>query len=431
MIKFLCVYGRSFSVSDKQIFAAVEVADHEVRMVVGEFFNTRFNILKVERIPTDAMSYDQVLNPEEITKAVRQAADETKKMLGATVEKVILSIPSVAMKRKSVKATVPVEGIDGVITVQDVRTALKNAQQVSIDKNLALIQTVAVKYTVDGIASRRLPVGERASELTVDIDLLCADRQMAFTLVGCIENAGLTVMDIFLDVFAAAKEAALFEQSVDRSVIVLKMERTATTVARLARGRLRECTIVPVGVGTIASPIVDQYGLKRAEAAELVKYSARLNEKVNSTNPVYIWSENGNARKITEQELCDCIRGSVDGWVSDMEKLCGGILQAGPTTVIITGEGGEMQGLDELLQRKLGCEVRNYIPETLGGRNAGMTCCLGLFYAYKDKLPITGYTDNSLNMEEFLKSVSYRDKKDDQEDTLTRKLKGMFSNSKR
>ena len=28
-------------------------------------------------------------------------------------------------------------------------------------------------------------------------------------------------------------------------------------------------------------------------------------------------------------------------------------------------------------------------------------------------------------------AVSYRDKKDDQEDTLTRKLKGMFSNSKR
>ena len=37
--------------SDKQIFAAVEAADHEIRLIVGEFFNTRFNIIKVERVP--------------------------------------------------------------------------------------------------------------------------------------------------------------------------------------------------------------------------------------------------------------------------------------------------------------------------------------------------------------------------------------------
>ncbi len=35
--------------AEKQIFAAVEVSDHEVRLIVGEFFNTRFNIIKVVR----------------------------------------------------------------------------------------------------------------------------------------------------------------------------------------------------------------------------------------------------------------------------------------------------------------------------------------------------------------------------------------------
>ena len=160
-----------------------------------------------------------------------------------------------------------------------------------------------------------------------------------------------------------------------------------------------------------------------------MKYSARLNEKVNSTNPVYIWSVNGNAKKITEAELCKCISPLVSKWVEDMQKILSGILQAGPSTVIITGEGGEMQGLNELLQSSLNCEVRNYIPETLGARNAGMTTCLGLFYAYKDKLPITGYTDNSLDMKAFMDSVSYRERKPNSEDTLTGKLKGMFSTS--
>ncbi len=415
---------------DKQIFASVEVCDHEVRMVVGEFFSPRLNILKVEMIPCSGLSYNTINNADEIISAIETACKQTEQMLGAKLEKVILSIPSYQMQRKSVRVTVPVKGYDGVVSVQDIRNAMKLAErQVSIGKELALVQTVCVKYTIDGIASRRIPIGERAKELVVDIDLLCADRQLAYSLVGCIEKAGLQVMDIYLDTYAAAKEAALFEQSVDRNVVLLKMEREATTVARLSKGKLMESTIVPLGVGSIAARVVDEYGLKREEACELVKYSARLNEKVNSTNPVYIWSVNGNAKKITEAELCKCISPLVSKWVEDMQKILSGILQAGPSTVIITGEGGEMQGLNELLQSSLNCEVRNYIPETLGARNAGMTTCLGLFYAYKDKLPITGYNDNSLDMKAFMDSVSYRERKPNSEDTLTGKLKGMFSTS--
>ena len=415
---------------DKQIFASVEVCDHEVSMVVCVFFSPRLNILKVEMIPCSGLSYNTINNADEIISAIETACKQTEQMLGAKLEKVILSIPSYQMQRKSVRVTVPVKGYDGVVSVQDIRNAMKLAErQVSIGKELALVQTVCVKYTIDGIASRRIPIGERAKELVVDIDLLCADRQLAYSLVGCIEKAGLQVMDIYLDTYAAAKEAALFEQSVDRNVVLLKMEREATTVARLSKGKLMESTIVPLGVGSIAARVVDEYGLKREEACELVKYSARLNEKVNSTNPVYIWSVNGNAKKITEAELCKCISPLVSKWVEDMQKILSGILQAGPSTVIITGEGGEMQGLNELLQSSLNCEVRNYIPETLGARNADMTTCLGLFYAYKDKLPITGYTDNSLDMKAFMDSVSYRERKPNSEDTLTGKLKGMFSTS--
>ena len=54
---------------EKQIFATLEVSDHEVRMIVGEFFNTRFNILKVERVPVDALSYDTITDQDALTAA--------------------------------------------------------------------------------------------------------------------------------------------------------------------------------------------------------------------------------------------------------------------------------------------------------------------------------------------------------------------------
>ena len=419
--------------NDKQIYAALEISDHEIRLIVGEFFNTRFNIIKVERIPCSGVNSNSVTDPVAVINAIQKACADAEKMIGSKIERVILGMPSYNMKRYSLKSSVPIEGIDGTVTIQDVRNAIRRAEQVNIGKNYALIQTVCVKYTVNGISSRRIPIGERANDLTIDIDLLCADRKMSFDLVTCVEQSGLQVMDLYLDIFAVAKEAALFEQAVDQNVVVLKMERSMTTLGLITHGRVNSAMILDSGLGTIASAVTEKYGLNSTDACELVKYSAQLNKREYSDNPVYIWQDEGDAKKITEKELCMCIRPMAVGWVASIEKLCKPILQAGKTAVIITGEGGEMQGFSALLQSALKCEVKDYIPETLGGRNAGLSACLGLFYAFKDRQPITGYTDNSLDMQAFIKSVSYRERSESAstEDTLAKKLKGILFDAKK
>lgn len=419
--------------SDKQIFASVEVADHEVRLVVGEFFNARFNIIKVERIPCFGITYDQVLDPDEISNALRKAASSAKRTIGAEIKKVILAIPSYKTKKYSLRSTVDVSGIDGVITIQDVRNAIKKAESVNISKDYALIQTVCVKYIVNGIATRRIPIGEKCSQLSIDVDLLCADRKLAYDLVGCVENAGLQVLDIFPEVYAVAKEAALFERAVEKQIVVLKIERQSTVLGLFRKGRLTTAGVLPAGLGNLVSDCVDQYGVATADAVELLKYSIRFNQKVYTDNPVHIWSKDGETKTISEKQFVESIQKNVAQWVKDLIKTCEPILQAGPTTVIITGEGGETEGLSDLLSESLGCSVKCYIPETLGGRNAGLTAPLGLLYAYQDKLPITGYIDDSLDMDAFKKSVSYREKKkeiDSKEDTLTSKLKGLFFENK-
>lgn len=421
--------------SNKQIFAALEVADHEVRLVVGEFFNTRFNIIKVERVPCFGLSFNAVTNPTEVTQAIRTAADNAKKMIGADIQKVIVSMPSYRFRKFTVKSTVDVKGIDQNVTIQDVREAIRKAENARLDKSYALIQAHALRYTVNGVSTKRIPVGEHCAKMSVDIDLLCADRQLSFDLITCVENAGLSVLDIFPDVYAVSKEAALFEQNANQQVIILKMEREVTTLALSKNGRISTAAVMPAGTGAIASAVCDQYGLNSETAVELMKYSARLDQEVCSSNPVYIWAEGKESRTISEQQLVDCLRPNVNLWLESIEKTCVPILQAGSTTVMITGEGGETQGLSELVQKRLGVETTCYIPETLGGRNAGLTACLGLFYAYQDKLPITGSIEDSLDMDAFAKAVAFREKpskkQENKEDTLTNKLKGLFLEGKR
>ena len=72
----MCSSGGVEKGMDKQIFAALEIADHEVRLLVGEFFNTRFNIIKVERVPVAGVQFHQLTEPNEVVKAIRRAAEK-------------------------------------------------------------------------------------------------------------------------------------------------------------------------------------------------------------------------------------------------------------------------------------------------------------------------------------------------------------------
>ena len=412
---------------DKQIFAALEVADQEIRLIVGEFFNTRFNIIKVERVTSYGLNNNQVENQNVVVDAIKKAVNNASRTVGARIERVLLCIPSVNMHRYPLKVSTKVDSIENVVTIQDIRRSVKKAMATKIDDSLALIQAVCVKYTCNGITTRRIPINEKCENLVVDIDLLCADRNMAFDLVSCVEEAGLEVMDIYLDVFAIAKEAALFEQAVDHNVITIKLERQSTSLGLLSKGKLMNCEVINKGILNFIDVIGKKFDLPVDTIARLLKYNARLDLERYTDHPIYIWANQGVTHTMSEKELCECVNQEVNNWIEEIKTICLPILQASKTTVMITGEGGELQGLANLLSKSLNVDVKNYAPETLGVRYSGLTACLGLFFAYKDQLPITGSDANSVDMNEFDKTVQYKEiGLNSSDESITKKLKGML-----
>ena len=418
---------------DKQIFAAVEICDHEIRLIVGEFFNTRFNIIKTNRIDAYGLSCEAVVDQNAIVEALKKAVDNASKTIGARIERVLLCIPSYRVKCVPLKVRKHIDSIDGCCTALDIKDALKRAMQTKVPNDLALIQAVPIKYTVNGISTRRLPINERCDELVVDVDLLCADRKFAFDLVECVEKAGLEVMDIALDTFAIAKEGALFEQAIKQNIIILKMERVSTSLASLQKGKLVACDTYRFGLNKPIGQICDKFSLSGQIGAKLLLSNVRVDLSVYSDNPIYIYAINGQTQTISENQLVKCIQGDLKIWLDGIESLCKPILQQGQTTVIITSEGAQLMGLDHLLQERLNVEVKSYTPETLGVRNSSLTACLGLFYAYKDQLPITNYQVNSVDMDAFMKTINYKanNASNDPEESITQKLKGILFETKK
>ena len=57
----------------KEIYAALQVASHEIRILVGEHHNHRLHILKVERVAHTGFKNNEIVNPESIIEAIKKA----------------------------------------------------------------------------------------------------------------------------------------------------------------------------------------------------------------------------------------------------------------------------------------------------------------------------------------------------------------------
>ena len=63
----------------KEIYATVEIADHEIRLVVGEFFDTRFNILRVERTPVKGVENKRITDEQDVVNGIRKVVNKQMK----------------------------------------------------------------------------------------------------------------------------------------------------------------------------------------------------------------------------------------------------------------------------------------------------------------------------------------------------------------
>lgn len=413
--------------NDQQIYAALELADHEVRLLIGEFHNTRLNILKVEKVKCSGIEGVTIVDQEAVVTALKSAVNNASTNLGARIQRVLLLLPSWGMRRFSRRVQV---AVDQKVTYTDVRNAMREAMKTDMPDNLELINTIATKYTINGIGYRRLPVGEECTSMGMDIDLICADKEMTFQYAQIVEKAGLEITDVSLDGFALSKEASLMDKSTEQFIILLRAERQTTTLTLFAKGRLISSEILLGGSDVLISAIIEEYNLPIDVAERLLYHNCRLGLEKYPESPIFLWANEGKTSTISESQLIKTITLASEEWVRDIKRCCEPILEAGSANLVLTGEASEIIGLDGMLEKAIGIPTEIYIPETLGVRNAALSAAVGLFYVLKDQLNYRQNILPGINMEEF--HASLHGKKDSGiDDTLTRKLKGILFESRK
>ncbi len=413
---------------NKEIFAALEIADHEIRLIVCEFHNFKLNVLKVERVETSGVSNTTVVNEDAVILSIQKAVSNASKMLGAEIRRVILLVPSYHMGRHSKRIMVNTN--TGIIEKADIQNALKTARFVDIPADSEIVQLVPMRYIVNGYPSKRLPIEEKSDTLGVEVEVLTADKEMIYQYVGLVEKAGYRVIDICLDSYALASETALFGQAVGKYVLLLKLERQNTTLSLLANGKLINSTVVEGGYGEMIQALKDAYDLPMDVCNRLLLYDLEIDADKLSDTPIYYWTVAGVPHTISTREIAEKTMPLLARMVGKLKEISKDILSSEKIICVISGEGSEIHKINEYFSRVFGIDTQVYTPETLGIRDGALAPLVGSVYAYYDQRGYANQLFYSIDHADYLKDVEKEKpqvKKTNEEDTLSNRFKRIFA----
>lgn len=407
----------------KNVYAALEIADYEVRLIVAEVFNDRSHILRVERAEHNGIQDGKIIDEKAVAQAIEQAVLQAQNALGYRIERVLLAIPAKQVHPVNNRVRIAIE--DGTHTVRrfHVQQGLKSAMNAQRFDEEEIVNVNKIDYFIDGIRQDKIPLGMDTETFDMEVDLLYANKETVYSYATVVEKAGLQILDLVLDVYGAAKETGTLLQSKEKPVILIDLEAEHTTLAFLNQNKIAFTTILGKGYHSFIQTLKEEYSLSDAAAWRLLENLFDSREMDASHVVIYIEQQEDRRVEITKKQLAEAVLPKIRSWIGDINAGCLPILESTPARYLITGQGSQIPALRQFTSA-FNAPASIYHITTIGARNGAYVVPLGMVYAWEDINRVTNRDVTSVNNNELEESIeSIRRYGKEQEGGFTKKLK--------
>ena len=410
---------------DKKILATIEIADHEVRLIVGQFYNGRLNILKVERVPHEGIRNFKVVNSQSVRQAILKSVTNASENIGGEITRVLVCLPAVDLL---VKSTVQSIAINQYVTEQNLRTLYNKITSEKISDNRVLITANITRFHVNGLTTRKIPLNERTRELSAEADCYYINKNVAFDYLKIIEQTGLEVLDVVIDDLGYAKEAALFEKSIHHPVVGVTLERHYTKLSLFNKGQLITNIYERNSVNSSFEKFKEVYGFTQDIIERLFYYNLDVSNVSPSTDPIFVWTTKKGEHTLNQKDILDFVGNDTIQLMDHIHKVSTPIYDYGNVKFLLSGEASIISGLSEMLKSASDKDTATYTPTTFGVKDAAFTSILGVFYHVKDTALYRNDIPSSLDESMFYQKNIHREiEEKTKELTFTGKLKNLFT----
>lgn len=356
-----------------ELIAAADFGGGAVRVLVAETLEGGgFRLTGAGEAASDGVKEGRVVNMEKAVAALKNALQEAEIMSHRRLMSVWASITGEQIISINATGSTVVADPDGV-SVSDIRQvkqmaeaelaglAARQSEESEVSRSARrVIATLEREYELDGQKGVQKPLGMSGNKLSGEMHLILAPTNALADWEKCLLQCGVEIEEQFVFSALAAAKAVLTKDEKELGVCIADIGASTTDVAIFRRGLALQTFCEPLASGDIHRDIATMHHTS-LESAEQAKKMIGLSDE--SQEMALLQKAGGGGES---EESSAVVRDTIAHRVDEiLEKIDAGLSRAVDSnghhfsgSVVLTGDGSLLPGLEETAKKKLNSPVR-------------------------------------------------------------------------
>ncbi|MGI6309407.1 MAG: cell division protein FtsA [Bacilli bacterium] len=374
----------------RKIYAGIDLGSDSIKIIVCDYYKNKYNILATSQVKSRGIKKGLIVNIEEVTKVIKEALKEVEGMLGVTVNKVIVIVPSYFADFKLVEGYSTITNEDKTVKGNDIVRALQACVYNRLPADRELVTVIPLEFNVDDKPGVRDPKGLVGAKLNVKAVMVTTPKKNVYSLVSVLEKIGIEVIDIVLG--GIGDYTALRSTPTETCLgAVVNIGAETTNVSIFNRGIIIKNEVIQLGGRNIDNDLAYIYKLDKADAKEIKEKFAVANKRYAQINESYrVMNLYNEELRLNQYEVSEVVSSRIEEILNFVKKQINLLTNKEISYIIVTGGVSEMPGFNGVVLEVLG--KHSYVADLniMGVRNNKFSTLIGAIKYFNDKLILRG-----------------------------------------
>ena len=410
----------------RKVFASIDIGSNFIKLVVGEIFKNRLQILAASQTPSLGIQNGFVVDPQAVMPKLEEAFQKCENILGIKISKVFLAVPSENSEFFLAEGSTTITSEDHTIRNVDIVRAMQASTYNRIDNGREIVSIHPTSYYIDEGENIKNPIGVEASKLTVKCLVATIPRKNAYTLAKCLEQIGVQVVDFTLGTIGDFYEFQK-EMMKDNVGVFINMGYSKTEISIFNKGLLTNSKTLELGAKNIEQDLAYIFKVSIKEARDIKQnLCAAHNRGTSASIKKKYTNKNGEEISVSEYEATEVASSRLEEILKIVKKEINHLTKKEIHYIMITGGVSEMTNFSLLLEEVFGRSAKVGTTNELGVRSNIYSTSVGLIKYYEEKLRIRNQDFSIFDEEELKEMCTINKKISFGENSILGKLFGYF-----
>ena len=325
------------------IIVGIDIGTSKISTVLGEVNNFgQIETICSTSCKCNGLQKGKIINEEEVTNCLKQTIEEAEEEAIVKINSAYTTIPGKYVTIVQNSIVREVKDKYAGISAKDVQTAISQVKDIEIPEGRTIIDIVPDEIILDNGKVIMDPVGSLSSTITINAQIILADRDYVRQLGNIFKKAGLEI-DGIIPTTLAERNLILDSNELHDNIMLLDIGAGMTDIGVFEGSKFIYTNTVPLGGDNITNDISIVLNISQEEANKLKKqYGLALKSFIDNDNEIILNTCKGDqkSKAIKSSELIEIIEARIEEIFTIVNKdITNQGIKSRINNVILTGQG--------------------------------------------------------------------------------------------